>query len=47
MAISSPLSDTAMNQDGGNSLDFQSTMEKNIGPKSKTFSQKCLKLYDK
>ena len=39
-AISSLLSDTAVNQNGGNSLEFQ----RNIRPNLKTFSQKCLKL---
>ena len=47
-AISSPHSDAAMNQDGGNSR-ISKYNEKNIyiGPKSKTFSKKCSKLYDK
>ena len=34
-AISSPLSDAAMNQNGENSLDFQSTMKKTYGTKIK------------
>ena len=45
--ISSLLSDAAKNQDGGISLEFQITMkQKNIGPKSKTISKKCLELND-
>ena len=46
-AISSLLSESTMNQDGGNSLEFQNNMKKYIGPKSKTFLQKCLKVDDK
>ena len=37
VAISSLLSDAAMNQDGGNSLDFQSTLKNRLDQNQKRF----------